>query len=73
MKDNTNTTKITIQMSEKLSIVKRWISSRHAPRDQQQFSLLLEKSKGKRKRTQSLDVNDLRTDEVQLLLWHNVN
>lgn len=74
MKDNGNAPKMTRQVSEKLSIVKRWIS-RHA-RDQQQFSqlsLLLEKSKGKRKRTQSLDVHDLEPDDVPLLLWNNVN
>lgn len=71
MKENNNSTRMTIQVSEKISIVKKWIH-RHS-RDQQQFSLLLEKSKGKRKRTQSLDVHDLEHDELNLVLWRNVN
>lgn len=71
MKEVNNNTRKTVQVSEKIAIVKKWIY-RHA-RDQQQLSLLLERSKGKRKRTQSLDVHDLEQDELHLLLWKNVN
>lgn len=71
MKEVNNNTRKTVQVSEKISILKKWIY-RHA-RDQQQLSLLLEGSKGKRKRTQSLDVHDLEQDELHLLLWKNVN